>query len=75
MKYERYENGTLVESIPYTDEESAALEATRIARIADNRRSAYTAESDPLFLKYQRDEATKQEWLDKINEIKLKYPY
>jgi hypothetical protein len=38
------------------------------------RREAYTAESDPLFFKSQRGEATNQEWLDKVAEIKARYP-
>jgi hypothetical protein len=38
------------------------------------RQAAYIAESDPLFFKYQRDEATKEEWLAKIEEIKARYP-
>jgi hypothetical protein len=43
--------------------------------IADlNRKDAYMKEADPLFFKYQRDEATKEEWLDKVNEIKNRFP-
>ena len=38
------------------------------------RLKAYQEESDPLFFKYQRGEAEKQEWLDKIQEIKDRYP-
>jgi hypothetical protein len=38
------------------------------------RAEAYRNESDPLFFKWQRGEATEQEWLDKIAEIKLRYP-
>lgn len=37
------------------------------------RLEAYRTESDPLFFKAQRGEATQQEWLDKIAEIKLRY--
>jgi hypothetical protein len=48
---------------PPTAEEQEAL-----------RKAAYIAESDPLFFKYQRDEATKEEWLAKIEEIKARYP-
>jgi hypothetical protein len=40
-----------------------------------NRAAAYTEEADPLFFKYQRGEATEQEWLDKIEEIRIRYPY
>ena len=38
------------------------------------RAQAYQQESDPIFFKYQRGEATKEEWLAKIAEIKNKYP-
>lgn len=38
------------------------------------KQSAFQAESDPLFFKWQRGEATEQEWLDKIQEIKERYP-
>jgi len=38
------------------------------------RRSAYAAESDPLFFMAQRGEATQQEWLDKVAEIKARWP-
>lgn len=39
-----------------------------------NRAEAYRNESDPLFFKWQRGEATEQEWLDKVAEIKARYP-
>jgi hypothetical protein len=39
------------------------------------RQAAYAAESDPLFFKYQRGDATRDEWLAKIQEIKFRYPY
>lgn len=38
-----------------------------------NRKQAYREESDPLFFKWQRGEATQQEWLDKVNEIKQRW--
>jgi hypothetical protein len=38
------------------------------------RYAAYVAESDSIFFKYQREEATKEEWLAKIEEIKTRYP-
>lgn len=40
------------------------------------RQSAYALESDPLFFKYQRSEdgVTKQAWLDKIDEIRERFP-
>jgi hypothetical protein len=38
-----------------------------------NKKQAYKEESDPLFFKWQRGEATQQEWLDKVNEIKQRW--
>ena len=49
---------------PFTTEHLSVLRA-----------EAYRAEADPIFFKWQRSEATEQEWLDKIEEIKLRYPY
>ena len=43
-------------------------------RIRTQRQNAYRNESDPLFLKWQRGEATEQNWLDKIEEIKERFP-
>ena len=39
------------------------------------REVAYKAESDPINFMYQRGEATQQEWLDKVAEIKARFPY
>jgi len=49
-------------------------EEAKLQQVETNRRSAYRNESDPLFLKWQRGEATEQEWLDKIEEIKDRFP-
>jgi hypothetical protein len=38
------------------------------------RRAAYAAESDPIFFMAQRGEATTQQWLDKVAEIKARWP-
>ena len=43
------------------------IEAARLA--------AYQREADPLFFRWQRGEAEKQDWLDKIAEIKLRFIY
>jgi len=40
-----------------------------------NRHAAFTNESDPLFFGWQRGENTEQEWLDKVEEIRARYPY
>jgi hypothetical protein len=40
----------------------------------NSRSQSYISESDGLFFDYQRGEIDKQIWLDKVNEIKLRYP-
>jgi hypothetical protein len=42
--------------------------------LAALRRAAYAAESDPIYFMWQRGEATQQQWLDKIAEIKARHP-
>jgi hypothetical protein len=39
------------------------------------RASAYSLEADPLFFMSQRGEATVEEWLAKVAEIKARFPY
>ena len=43
-------------------------------QIAALRAAAYAAEADPLFFKWQRDEADREDWLRKVKEIKARYP-
>lgn len=57
----------LREPIPPTKEELNE-------QVALNRAAAYAAEADPLFYQYQRKDATKKQWLDKIAEIKARFP-
>lgn len=38
------------------------------------RTEAYRNESDPLFFKAQRNEISMDEWIAKVNEIKIRYP-
>lgn len=59
--------------VAYTEEELAQREAKRLATLEGERAYAYRTESDPLFFKAQRGEATMQEWLDKVAEIKARY--
>lgn len=40
-----------------------------------NRQRAYAAEADPIAMQMLRDEASKEEWLAKIEEIKTRFPY
>lgn len=59
-----------VEPIPVPPEPAALP----VIPSADLRRVAYMQEADPLFFKWQRGDATKEEWLAKIEEIKTKHP-
>jgi hypothetical protein len=49
-------------------------EAQQMAQREAQRAAAYRDESDPIFFMSQRGEATQQEWLDKVAEIKARYP-
>lgn len=60
--------------IALTAEEIAEQQAERAAQVEAQRADAYRNESDPLFFKSQRGEATQQEWLDKVAEIKARFP-
>lgn len=46
----------------------------RLALAEAMRSAAYRSEADPLFFKWQRAEATEQAWLNKVSEIKARYP-
>lgn len=39
------------------------------------RRAAYQQSADPLFFEYQRGDATKEEWLAAVEQVKYQYPY
>jgi len=54
---------------PMTEQELALAAQEQDER----RRIAYAKEADPLFFKWQRGEATQQQWLDKVAEIKASY--
>lgn len=53
--------------VPLTQEEL-------LAQAKANRAAAYREESDPLFFKAQRGEATMDDWLAKVAEIKARFP-
>ena len=45
------------------------------ARMERLRQEAFRDEADALFFGFQRGENTEQEWLDKVEEIRARYPY
>lgn len=65
-----YENGEIVIK-PFSAKEIYDMELIRCLQL---RKQAYLNESDGLFFDYQRGEIDKQVWLDKVSEIKLRYP-
>jgi hypothetical protein len=62
------------------DEAAVAAEIQRLQPIkaaeqaSQLRQQAYIAETDPLFFKAQRGEATMEEWQAKVAEIKTRFP-
>ena len=65
-----------------TAEEVAEREAWAIQAVEDEyiqvtemRRQGYARFSDPIFMQYQRGEATEQEWLAAVQAVKDANPY
>lgn len=50
------------------------LQIARKAKTDAARAIAYAAEADPLFFQYQRGDIDRKVWLDKVAEIKARYP-
>lgn len=72
--YQRALDGEFGGIEPYTPPiatEQAIAHNNEMTRL---RQLAYQRESDPLFLKSQRGEATHEEWLAAIQAIKDRYP-
>ena len=70
--------GGVISEVPddyQTPEQKAASDAQFNAQQKNSRFAAYTIESDPIFFKSQRGEATNQQWLDAIAAVDAKFPY
>lgn len=68
--------------IPLTPEEIAEREQMDIKNqqqaynfVVSKRQAEYQITSDPIFMQYQRGEATEQEWLDAVQAVKDANPY
>lgn len=57
-----------------TEQEIEGLKQQHNDSQTQQRITAYRDESDPIFFKWQRGEATEQTWKDKVQEIKNRYP-
>lgn len=67
--WEKQPNGTM----KLISEEVVWVDDTE--EIKQWRATAYRQEADPLYFKVQRGEKEQQEWLDKVEEIRARYPY
>lgn len=67
----QYKDGIVVRSEFATTIENAIFNAEQEKK----RQIAYQKLSDPIFMQYQRQEATKEEWLASIEQIKQSLPY
>lgn len=70
-----YDNGWQIIDQQLYNENVSRLNAEYNAKQRENRAKAYSAESDAIFFKAQRGEATMQEWQDKVAQIKARFPY
>jgi hypothetical protein len=69
------DNG-VVYVVKAVDKTAEEIEQEKLQQLAANKVSrsvAYREEADPLFFKAQRGEATMEEWLAKVEEIKQRY--
>lgn len=63
---------------PINSEELASILAQKATpltaeQIRFRKLRAYQEEADPIFFKWQRGDATQQEWLDKVAEINARF--
>ncbi|KJY85637.1 hypothetical protein CWB89_13980 [Pseudoalteromonas piscicida] len=52
------------------------IDSYKVEKAIQERMSAYRTESDPLYMEWQYDQTpeSKQIWMDKVVEIKARYP-
>ena len=48
---------------------------TQVAAVEQARLSAYEKQSDPIFFKWQRGDATEAEWREAVAKVKAENPY
>jgi len=61
------------EEIAASQEELALAELENAETLEKQKRNTFAEEADPLFFKAQRGEATMDEWLAKVAEIKARF--
>jgi hypothetical protein len=60
--------------IKTAEQKAAEAAQQKLEQAEASRRTAYQQEADPLFFKAQRGEIEQQVWLEKIAEIKQRFP-
>jgi hypothetical protein len=77
-KRAKWDGAWVFEDIPQPEPEPEPIDPAKLLPSADQiealRKIAYREESDPLFFKWQRSEATEAEWIAAVNAIKARYP-
>jgi isoleucyl-tRNA synthetase len=63
---------TIDEALPVEYQASEPYRLTE-EEVSAAKQAAFQREADPLFFKWQRGECEKQEWLDKVVEIREQY--
>lgn len=69
--------GPVRPEVPTAEAEAEAAEAAQEAALAlrsEAVRQALAAEADPLFFRWQRGEAKREEWLEAVARVKARYP-
>lgn len=71
-----------INDIPLSPEQIAEREAWEAGayqreydEVTRQRQAGYRQTSDPIFMQYQRGEATQQQWLDAVQAVKDANPY
>jgi hypothetical protein len=64
----------IVDAEPMDDPETPEGPLPGVPSVTGLRLAAYQQRSDPLFFKWQRGEATEQEWLDEVAAIRAEFP-
>ncbi len=62
---------------PTAEERASAADAAYLAALADRDqavRAALAVEADPLFFRWQREEATREDWLAAVAAVKARFP-
>lgn len=63
------------EIVPIPEEEIAEIKIRKNRSLRERRAEDYRMFADPVFFKWQRGEATEEDWLWAIQQVKQQHPY